>query len=141
MPKNTQIAVPGGALGSAQMARVAGRGSLQSDPPLIALESEAGGQNFPVSTQSSLCTPEGPCFPHLSFMKSSASQRLHSPFSLKIGIWVIRQYPGEPTWILLARCLEYNAGVRVGVFLHQPTPLTAILGASLCCCFPNTTYL
>lgn len=51
------------------------------------------------------------------------------------------QYPGEPTWILLARCLEYNTGVRVGVFPDQPTPLRAILGASLCCCFPNTTYL
>lgn len=64
MPKNTQIAVTGRVPG---FGSVAGRGSLQNDPPLIALGSGAGGQNFFISTQSGLCTLEGPRFSHLSF--------------------------------------------------------------------------
>lgn len=75
-------------------------------------------------------------FPPL--LHSPTSQRLHSPFSLKIGILVIMQHPGEPTWILLARCLEYNTGVREGVFPDLLAPLRAIPGASLRCP-PNTS--
>lgn len=62
----------------------------------------------------------------------STSQRLHSPSSLMMGILVTTQQPGKPTWTLLARCLESNTGEGVSI----PTPLRAVLGASLYFCIP-----
>lgn len=58
-----------------------------------------------------------------------------------MGILVTMQYPGEPTWTLLARCLECNTeAVSLGVFPEQPTPLRDILGTSLYCCLPPLVF-
>lgn len=102
--------------GSGHMGEVAGGGSQQNDRPRIALETGAGEQNFSISSRAlirghgTLNPPMHPgrlqvSSPHLH---SPTSQGLHSPASLKVGTLVIMQHPGEPTWILLARCLECN---------------------------------
>lgn len=70
-------------------------------------------------------------------LHSPTSQRLHSPSSLTMGILVITQQPGKPTWTLLARCLGNNTGEGVCV----PTPLRAVLGASLYFCIPANPHL
>lgn len=67
----------------------------------------------------------------------STTQRLHSPSSLMMGILVITQQPGKPTWTLLARCLESNTGEGVSI----PNPLRAVLGALLYFCIPANPTL
>lgn len=73
------------------------------------------------------CSPAEPpaswkaqVFPLLFTLPGCPRPGLHSPSSLKMGILVMMQHPGEPTCVLLARCLECNTTCESENLPRQP---------------------